>query len=136
MVLNRLIRKLTRWAIILHEYDFDVVHRVGKVNWDVNGLNWKPSSSKKDTIKVYWHGDVDLKVVSRWHASTCLCILLGCSRDAPQARLGHGDSQEKRYWTKKQWCFGYTWWFTCYCIFASKWNYGWIDPQGVGSSCS
>jgi hypothetical protein len=37
--LNNLIKKLIKWAFhILHEYDFDIVHRVGKVDWDVDGL--------------------------------------------------------------------------------------------------
>jgi hypothetical protein len=30
--------------------NFDIVHRVNKVNWDVDGLNWNPSSNEEDTI--------------------------------------------------------------------------------------
>jgi hypothetical protein len=29
---NCFTRKLARWAFIMHEYDLDIVHRVGKVN--------------------------------------------------------------------------------------------------------
>ncbi len=51
------------------------------VNQDANGLNQNPSSNKEDTIKARWHGDVDLEVVPRWHASTYYCTLLGCFGD-------------------------------------------------------
>jgi hypothetical protein len=36
---NGLKKKLIRWAFILQEYDFNIMHRVGRVNWDVDGLN-------------------------------------------------------------------------------------------------
>ncbi len=39
MKLNRLIRKLAKWAFILQEYDFDIIHRPRKVNRDDVGLN-------------------------------------------------------------------------------------------------
>jgi hypothetical protein len=29
---NQVISKLARWAFILHEHDFDIGHRVGRVN--------------------------------------------------------------------------------------------------------
>jgi hypothetical protein len=45
-------KELVRWALILHEYDFDIVHRVGRVNWNVDGLNQKPSSNEEDTIGI------------------------------------------------------------------------------------
>ncbi len=35
---------------ILHEYDFNIVHKAGRVNWDVDGLSWNPSSNEEDTI--------------------------------------------------------------------------------------
>ncbi len=56
-------KKLIRWAFILQEYDFNIMHRVGRVNWDVDGLNQNPSSSQEDTTKVRWHGDVDLEAI-------------------------------------------------------------------------
>jgi hypothetical protein len=62
---NRLTRKLAKWAFILQEYDFDIIHKLGKVNQDVNGLNWNPSSNNKDTTGACWHGDVDLEVVPK-----------------------------------------------------------------------
>jgi hypothetical protein len=39
MELYCLTRKLAMWTLILKEYDFDVVYRVGSVNWDVDELS-------------------------------------------------------------------------------------------------
>jgi hypothetical protein len=37
---NWFIGKLFKWALILLEYDNDVVHtKIGMVNWDVDGLS-------------------------------------------------------------------------------------------------
>jgi hypothetical protein len=36
---DQLTRKLARWAFILQEYDFDIVHKAGRVNSDADGLN-------------------------------------------------------------------------------------------------
>ncbi|CAM6019728.1 unnamed protein product [Sphagnum balticum] len=48
-------RKLVRWVFILHEHDFDRIHRVGKLNRDVDGLICNTSSNKEDTSKIHWH---------------------------------------------------------------------------------
>jgi hypothetical protein len=37
------------WAFILLNNDFDIFYMVGKVNHDVNGLRWNPSSNEEDT---------------------------------------------------------------------------------------
>ncbi len=42
---NQFIRKLAKWALLLCEYDFDVVHKVGRINQDADGLNQNPNSS-------------------------------------------------------------------------------------------
>jgi hypothetical protein len=81
MKLYRFIRKLAEWAFILQEYDFDIIHKLGRVNRDVDGLSWNPSSNKEDTFGAHWHGDVDLETIPRWHASAYLCNLLGCFGD-------------------------------------------------------
>jgi hypothetical protein len=47
---NCLRGKLRIWAFILQNYDFDIIHRVGMINWDANGLRQNPSSSKDNTI--------------------------------------------------------------------------------------
>ena len=36
---DKFMGKLVQWALMLMEYDFKVVHRMGLVNMDVDGLN-------------------------------------------------------------------------------------------------
>jgi hypothetical protein len=45
---DKLIGKLARWALILHEYDFQVVHKPGVTNLDADGLNRNPCTSQED----------------------------------------------------------------------------------------
>jgi len=89
---------LAKWALILHEYNFDIVHKVDRVNRDANGLSWNPSSSEKDTIGAKRHGEVDLEAIPRWHAFTYMCILLRCFGDVPQGNTSnensHSDNDE------------------------------------------
>jgi len=84
------------WAFILLEYEFDIIHMVGRVNQDANGLNQNPSSNEEDTIRVCWHGDVDLEVILGCHAITYFCTLLGCYRDVAQISMKFecGDSHD------------------------------------------
>jgi hypothetical protein len=42
---DKLTGKLARWALILQEYDFQVVHRLGVANLDVDGLSRNPCTS-------------------------------------------------------------------------------------------
>jgi len=44
--------------------------------------------NEKDTTKVHYHGDVDLEVVPRWHASNYLCVLLGYCKDVLHNNMG------------------------------------------------
>jgi hypothetical protein len=37
---NCFTRKLAKWALMLQEYNFDIIHRSSKVNHDVDGLSW------------------------------------------------------------------------------------------------
>jgi hypothetical protein len=92
MELDQFTSKLAKWAFILYEYDFDIIHKVDRVNWDVNGLSWNPSSSEEDTIGARWHGDVDLEAMLGWHAFAYLCTLLGSSGDVPQGHTCGGNS--------------------------------------------
>jgi hypothetical protein len=61
---NCFIGKLARWAFIFHEYHFDIVHMVGKINKDVVGLSGI-QVLVKDMIKACWHNDVDLEVIPK-----------------------------------------------------------------------
>ncbi len=65
--------KLARWALILQEFDFQVVHRPGIKNLDADGLSRNPCINQEDTTGARWHGEVDEEVVPGWHASAFLC---------------------------------------------------------------
>ncbi|CAM6108287.1 unnamed protein product [Calypogeia fissa] len=45
---SKLTGKLARWALILQEYDFQVVHRAGVANLDADGLSRNPCTSQQD----------------------------------------------------------------------------------------
>jgi hypothetical protein len=75
MEFDKLTGKLARWALILQEYDFQVVHRLGIANLDANGLSRNPCTSHEDDTRARWHGEVDEEMVPGWHALTFLCLL-------------------------------------------------------------
>jgi hypothetical protein len=89
-----LTRKFARWAFILQEYDFDIIHMPSKVNRNVDGLSRNPSSNKEDTNGARWHSDVDLEVVLRWHVYAYFSTLFGCSRDVPHTIVDDGDPHD------------------------------------------
>ncbi len=93
MELDQFIGKLAKWVFILQEYNFNIVRKASKVNWDADGLSQNSSSNEEDTVNARWHGKVDLKVVPKRHAFTYLCTLLGCFRDVPQGNMSGGNSQ-------------------------------------------
>ncbi len=72
---------MAEWAFIRQTYNFDIVHRVGRVNQDADGLSRNPNSSEEDTIGAKWHGKMDLEAIPRCHAFAYMCTLLGCSKD-------------------------------------------------------
>jgi hypothetical protein len=75
MEFDKLTRKLARWALILQEYDFHVVHKPGVANLDADGLSQNPCTNQEDNTRVRWHGEVDEEMVPGWHALTFLCLL-------------------------------------------------------------
>jgi hypothetical protein len=72
---DKLTGKLTWWALILQEYDFQVVHRPRVANLDADGLSRNPYTSQEDDTRARWYGKVDEEMVPGWHASTFLCLL-------------------------------------------------------------
>ena len=55
--------KLARWALMLQEYEFQVVHRARLVNLDANGLSRNPCLSQQ------------VATGARWHVVAFLCLL-------------------------------------------------------------
>jgi len=45
---DKLTGKLARWAFILQEYDFQMVHKPGVTNLDADGLSRNPCTSQED----------------------------------------------------------------------------------------
>ena len=80
---DKLIGKLGRLALLLQEYDFEVVHRVGITNLDVDGFSRNPNPSNKDLTGAKWHRHCDQEVVSGWHAAAYLTLLYGAVVDVP-----------------------------------------------------
>lgn len=72
---DKLTQKLARWALVLEEYDFQVVHRPGVANLDTDGLSWKSCTSQEDDTRGRWHGEADEEIVIGWHASAFMCLL-------------------------------------------------------------
>lgn len=74
---DKLTSKLARWTLLLQEYDFEVVHRVGITNLDADGLSCNPSPSKDDLTSARWHGDYNDEAVPGWHAAAYLTLMSG-----------------------------------------------------------
>ncbi len=48
MTNDKLINKLTRWALLLQEYEFKVIHQPGITHENVDTMSWKPLTTSKD----------------------------------------------------------------------------------------
>jgi len=74
---DKVTSKLARWALLIQEYDFEVVHRGGITNLDADGLSRNPSPSDEDLTGARWHGDCDREAVPGWHAAAYLTLMSG-----------------------------------------------------------
>jgi len=51
MINNKLTGKLVCWALILHEYEFKVIHRLGITHQNANTLSRKRFTSSEDFLE-------------------------------------------------------------------------------------
>jgi hypothetical protein len=96
---DKLIGKLARWALMLMEYDFKVVHRAGLVNMDADGLSCNPVPSQADAIGARWHVEEGEDSFPKWHCSAFLCLLAmngDTIGEATAATVDADDGEESR----------------------------------------
>jgi hypothetical protein len=51
MTNDKLISKLARWAFVLQEYEFKVIHRLGIAHQNVDTMSQRPLTTSKDFSK-------------------------------------------------------------------------------------
>ena len=69
---DKLTGNLGRWALLLLEYNFEVVDRARITNLDADGLSHNPSPSDEDLTWARWYGDWDQEAVPGWYAAAYL----------------------------------------------------------------
>jgi hypothetical protein len=94
-----------------------------------------PSSNEEYTTGACWHGDVDLKAISWWHASAYLCTLLGCFGDVPQTSVDDGEPHDVGMESKGNGALD-VYDDALHCIFVSRRNFNSVNTQGNGLCCA
>jgi hypothetical protein len=74
MTNNKLTGKLARWALILQEYEFDVIHRPGVTHQNVDTMSRTPLLSSADLSAARQDFDTDVPA-GLLHASSYLALL-------------------------------------------------------------
>jgi hypothetical protein len=94
---DKLIGKLARWALMLMEYEFKVVHRAGLVNMDADGLSRNLVPSQADTTGARWHVEEGEDSLPGWHCSAFLNLLAmhgDTTKEAIVAKVDADDGEE------------------------------------------
>jgi hypothetical protein len=74
---DKLTGKLARWALMLMEYDFKVVHKAGLVNMDADGLSRNPIPSQADATGARWHVEEGEDSLPGWWLDVWFVIVCG-----------------------------------------------------------
>jgi hypothetical protein len=90
---NKLTGKLARWASLLQEYDFEVVHPAWITNLDANGFSRNPNPSDEDMTRTRWYEDYDRDAVPSWHAVAYLTLFFGPTIEVPNQ--GSDDENDR-----------------------------------------
>ena len=72
MTNDKLTGKVARWALILQEYDFDVVHKAGTAHLDTDGISRNPAISSTDNSGARQDGCTNPTRLGECRASGCL----------------------------------------------------------------
>ena len=76
---DKLMRKLARRALLLQEYDFEVVHKARTKTLDADGLSRNASPLQEDLTEARWHNTLDQEAMPGWHTSAYLVRMEGGS---------------------------------------------------------
>jgi len=74
MTNNKLTSKLVRWALILQEYEFKVIHRPGITHQNVDTMSWRPLITFEDFLETRQDFD-QIPVIHVSNASSYLALL-------------------------------------------------------------
>jgi hypothetical protein len=91
---DKFTRKLARWALMLMEYDFKVVHRAGLVNMDADGLSRSPIPSQADATGTRWHVEEGEVSLPGWPCFAFLCLLAMNGDTTGEATVATVDADE------------------------------------------
>jgi hypothetical protein len=91
---NKLTGKLARWALMMMEYDFNVVHRAGLVNMDADALSRNPVSSQADATGARWHVEEGEDSLPGWHCFVFLCLLVMNEDTTGEATVAMVDADD------------------------------------------
>ena len=109
---DKLIGKFANWILLLQEYHFEVVHRVGITNLDVDELSRNPSPSVEDLTGL---GGMEIVIEMRFQVGTRLLTSL-CSLTLLM-KLRYKAWMMRLIDLKLLWIYG---WIFSYCISFSK----------------